>query len=231
MKQKPLIELRNLTKTYVEGDREQVILCDINDTIGEGEFIVLLGRSGSGKSTFLNLVSGIDLPTSGEILFAGASLTGLSEYERTIFRRRHIGFIFQYYNLIPTLSVEENLLLPLELNRRIGPAERDAALSVLDELGLRNRAKSFPDRLSGGEQQRVAIARALLHDPAVVLADEPTGNLDLETAREVLDLLDRRVRALGKTLIMVTHSGEVVGLADRILTIENGRLIDTTEPA
>ncbi len=231
MKQKPLIEIRNLTKTYVEGDREQVILRDVNDTIGEGEFIVLLGRSGSGKSTFLNLVSGIDLPTSGEILFAGTSLTGLSEYQRTIFRRRHIGFIFQYYNLIPTLSVEENLLLPLELNRRIGPDERDAALAVLDELGLGSRAKSFPDRLSGGEQQRVAIARALLHDPSLVLADEPTGNLDLETARAVLDLLDRRVRALGKTLIMVTHSSEVVGLADRILTIDNGRLIDTTEPA
>lgn len=231
MSQKPLIELRNLTKTYIEGDREQVILRDVSDTIGEGEFIVLLGRSGSGKSTFLNLVSGIDLPTSGEILFAGASLTGLSEYERTIFRRRHIGFIFQYYNLIPTLSVEENLLLPLELNRRIGGAERHAALAVLDELGLGDRATSFPDRLSGGEQQRVAIARALLHDPSVVLADEPTGNLDLETARDVLDLLDRRVRALGKTLIMVTHSSEVVGFADRILTIENGQLIDTTGPA
>lgn len=231
MSQKPLIELRNLTKTYIEGDREQVILRDVSDTIGEGEFIVLLGRSGSGKSTFLNLVSGIDLPTSGEILFAGASLTGLPEYERTIFRRRHIGFIFQYYNLIPTLSVEENLLLPLELNRRIGGAERHAALAVLDELGLGDRATSFPDRLSGGEQQRVAIARALLHDPSVVLADEPTGNLDLETARDVLDLLDRRVRALGKTLIMVTHSSEVVGFADRILTIENGQLIDTTGPA
>jgi len=231
MSQKPLIELRNLTKTYVEGDREQVILRGVDDTIGEGEFIVLLGRSGSGKSTFLNLVGSIDLPTSGDILFAGTSLAGLSEYERTIFRRRHIGFIFQYYNLIPTLSVEENLLLPLALNRRIGPAERDAALSVLDALGLGSRAKSFPDRLSGGEQQRVAIARALLHDPSVVLADEPTGNLDLETAREVLELLDRRVRALGKTLIMVTHSSEVVGLADRILTIANGRLIESTEPA
>lgn len=224
MTEQALIEIKNLSKTFYEGNREHAVLRDVNYSIREGEFVVLLGRSGSGKSTFLNLISGLDVPTDGEIIFNGTSLTELSERERTIFRRRNIGFIFQQFNLIPTLSVEENLLLPLELNKRIGKADRDAALAVLDELGLSEREQSFPDCLSGGEQQRVAIARSLLHDPQLVLADEPTGNLDLETAREVLDLLDRRVSALGKTLIMVTHSPEVIGRADRILTIDEGKL-------
>ena len=213
MQNQPLIELRQLTKTYQEGGREHIILRDANAAIQVGEFVVLLGRSGSGKSTFLNLLSGIDLPTSGEIAFNGIALNRLSEEERTLFRRRYIGFIFQSFNLIPTLTVEENCLLPLELNGTTGhPAQKRCSI-VLEQLGLGARAGSFPDRLSGGEQQRVAIGRALVHDPQLVLADEPTGNLDLETGREVLDLLDRITRAAGKTLIMVTHSREVVGLA------------------
>lgn len=222
----PLIELRHLSKTYQEGGREHTILRDVNARIQEGEFVVLLGRSGSGKSTILNLISGIDHPSAGEISFNGVVLNRLPEQERTLFRRRHIGFIFQSFNLIPTLTVEENCLLPLELNGVRGSEAHKRCGVVLAQLGLSDRAGSFPDRLSGGEQQRLAIGRALVHDPRVVLADEPTGNLDLETGQEVLDLLDRVIRAAGKTLVMVTHSREVVGLADRILTISKGQLIE-----
>ncbi|MEE9286742.1 MAG: ATP-binding cassette domain-containing protein, partial [Gammaproteobacteria bacterium] len=149
-----------------------------------------------------------------------------SEQERTLFRRRHIGFIFQFFNLIPTLTVEENLLLPIELNNRMDSEMRDKARGLLEEVSLGDRATSFPEELSGGEQQRVAIARALVHDPLLILADEPTGNLDLETGRDVLDLLDRLTRQAGKTMIMGTHSKEVIGIADRILNIRNGQLVE-----
>jgi putative ABC transport system ATP-binding protein len=221
-----LIEVRRLTKTYREGDDERVVLRDADASIRRGEFAVLVGRSGSGKSTFLNLLSGIDVPTAGEVVIDGQPLTRLSERQRTLFRRRHIGFVFQALNLVPTLTVEENLLLPLELNGRAGPGERDKALELLDAVGLVDRARSFPDRLSGGEQQRAAVARALVHDPLLVLADEPTGNLDLETGRQVLDLLDRLTRRAGKTMVMVTHSPDVIGLADRTFAIEQGRLVE-----
>jgi putative ABC transport system ATP-binding protein len=222
----PLIEVHGLTKVYREGDDERVVLRDADASIRRGEFAVLVGRSGSGKSTFLNLLSGIDVPTAGEVVIDGQPLTRLSERQRTLFRRRHIGFVFQALNLVPTLTVEENLLLPLELNDRRGRGERDKALELLDAVGLADRARSFPDRLSGGEGQRAAIARALVHDPLVVLADEPTGNLDLDTGRQVLDVLDRLTRRAGKTMVMVTHSAEVVGLADRIFAIEHGRLVE-----
>ena len=232
---RPLIALRDLTKVYQEGERLHSVLRQVNLSIQSGEFVVLLGRSGSGKSTLLNVLSGIDLPTSGEVVFSTdqgeVNLTRLSERERTLFRRVHIGFIFQFFNLIPTLSVEENLLLPLELNGRTGPAERGRAYDLLEAVGLEDRARSFPDRLSGGEQQRVAIARALIHDPLLLLADEPTGNLDLETGRRVLELLDRLTRQRGKTLIMVTHSPEVIGVADRLLTLHAGQVVARDYPA
>src|SRR5437867_692776 len=170
----PLVEVRGLTKAYTEGDVERVVLRGVDASIRRGELAVLLGRSGSGKSTLLNLISGIDLPTAGEVVIDGTQVTRLSERERTLFRRRHIGFIFQFFNLIPTLTVEENLLLPLELNadrRRDGHTVHD----LLRLVGLADRATSFPDRLSGGEQQRIAVVRALAHDPLLILADEPTG--------------------------------------------------------
>src|SRR5579863_3972645 len=224
----PLIEIRDLTKTYAEGGREHAVLRGAAATVRRGELVVLLGRSGSGKSTLLNLLAGIDLPTAGEVVVDGIPLSRLRERERTLFRRDHIGFVFQFYNLIPTLTVEENLLLPLELQGRAGTAGRQGALALLAEVGLADRAASFPDRLSGGEQQRLAVARALVHDPPLVLADEPTGNLDLETGLQVLELLDRLTRRAGKTMVMVTHSLEVVGLADRVLRIESGRLVEDT---
>jgi putative ABC transport system ATP-binding protein len=222
----PLIELRALTRVFEEGEQRRAVLQDVDGSIARGEFVALLGRSGSGKSTLLNLISGIDQPTSGEVVIDGRSMTRLSEHERTLFRRRHIGFIFQFFNLIPTLTVEENLLLPLELNGRTGKAERRAALELLAAVGLADRAAAFPDRLSGGEQQRVAIARALAHDPLLVLADEPTGNLDAETSQLILSLLDRLVRQAGKTMVVVTHSQEVAALADRVLAVEAGRLVE-----
>lgn len=221
----PVLELLNLSKSYWEGETEHRVLHDLTATIQKGECVVLLGRSGSGKSTLLNLIAGIDFPSAGEVNINGISLTQLSEEDRTLLRRRYIGFIFQFFNLIPTLTVEENLLLPLELNGRNNPTEHAHAQSLLQEVGLLERAHSFPDELSGGEQQRVAIARALVHDPLLVLADEPTGNLDLETGRRVLALLDRLTKQQGKTLIMVTHSPEVVGQADRILRLRPEGLV------
>ncbi len=222
----PLVELRNLTKAYEEGDRRRTVLREADVTIERGELAVLVGRSGSGKSTVLNLMSGIDLPDSGEVVIDGVSLSTLPERERTLFRRDRIGFVFQFFNLIPTLTVEENLLLPLELKGRVRPEQRRAALGLLEEIGLADRAGSFPDRLSGGEQQRVAVARALAHDPLLVLADEPTGNLDLDTGLQVLEILDRLTRRAGKTMVMVTHSREVVGIADRVFRMEDCRLVE-----
>jgi len=231
---RPLVEIRDLSRSYVEGGREHPVhpvLRGATATIRRGELVVLLGRSGSGKSTLLNLLAGIDLPSSGEVVIDGVPLSRLGERQRTLFRRDHIGFVFQFFNLIPTLTVEENLLLPLELKGKLGPAERRAALELLGEVGLADRAGSFPDRLSGGEQQRLAVARALVHDPLLVLADEPTGNLDLETGLQVLELLDRLTRRAGKTMVMVTHSPEVIGLADRVFRIESCRLAETTGQA
>ncbi len=222
----PLIELRDLTKAYEEGSRRRMVLCGANASFARGELAVLVGRSGTGKSTLLNLLSGIDRPDSGEVIVDGVSLSTLSERERTLFRRDRIGFVFQFFNLIPTLTVEENLLLPLELKGKVSHEQRDTALALLAEVGLADRTASYPDQLSGGEQQRVAVARALAHDPLLVLADEPTGNLDLETGLQVLEILDRLTRRAGKTLVMVTHSPEVVGLADRVFRIEDCRLVE-----
>ncbi len=225
-KNSSFIQAKSLSKVYREGLIEHTVLSNVNIQIHQGELLILLGRSGSGKSTFLNLISGIDLPTSGEVIIENQNLTKLSEQQRTIFRRKHIGFIFQFFNLIPTLTVEENLLLPLELNGKNGKAGHDLAVDMLDNVGLSNRAKSYPDRLSGGEQQRVAIARALIHAPSIILADEPTGNLDYETGKQIINILDRLVRNNNKTMIMATHSREVIGMADRILSIRDGKLIE-----
>ena len=219
-----LVKLQNLSKSFPEGDGERVIFQDLCTTLEAGEFVVLLGRSGSGKSTLLNLISGIDLPTSGEVVISEQCLTRLSEHQRTLFRRTHIGFIFQFYNLIPTLTVLENLLLPLELIGSSGAAAETQARQFLDQVGLLDRSASYPDRLSGGEQQRVAICRALIHRPLLLLADEPTGNLDAETGAQVLELLTRLARENHMTTLMVTHSDEIARLADRVLTIRDGHL-------
>jgi putative ABC transport system ATP-binding protein len=225
-----LVELRGLTKSYPEGDGERVVFRNLCAGIGQGESVALLGRSGSGKSTLLNLIGGIDLPTAGEVLVGGANLGTLSERARTVFRRGHIGLIFQAFNLIPTLTVMENVLLPLELNGRTGIRARAAAEDLLRKVGLADRAATYPDRLSGGEQQRIAVARALVHEPSLVLADEPTGSLDAETGKQVLELLAGMARDGGRTMIVATHSDAVARTADRTLALRGGRLVEETPP-
>ncbi|MBA3945900.1 MAG: ABC transporter ATP-binding protein [Herpetosiphonaceae bacterium] len=219
-----LIEIDNVSKTFTEGGQTRTVLHAVTTAFARGEFVVLLGKSGSGKSTLLNLLGGIDSPSSGSITIDGIDVTGQNEQARTLFRRRSIGFIFQFYNLLPTLTVLENILLPVELNHRLTPKDKEYALQLLEQVGLLDRRDTYPDRLSGGEQQRIAIARALVHDPILILADEPTGNLDAETGEIVLQLLDRLTRQSGKNLVMATHSGEVVGMADRVFQIEEGQL-------
>lgn len=226
---KPAIQIHQLAKSYQESGRLHEVFTNLQLSVNPGEFIVLLGRSGSGKSTLLNLISGIDKPSSGEIIINDINLTNLSEHQRTLFRRRHIGFVFQFYNLIPTLTVAENLLLPLELINGMKESDRKKVSELLEQLELAELIDTYPEKLSGGEQQRVAIARALIHQPDLVLADEPTGNLDLETGEQVLSLLDELVRTAGKTLIMATHSTEVIGRADRIISIKNKQLISVEQ--
>jgi len=217
-----LVRLDRVTKDYSEGRELRRVLKDASLSVAEGEFVAIRGRSGSGKSTVLNLVAGIDRPTSGEVYFGETALGRLSSHERTLLRRDQIGFVLQFFNLIPTLRVLENVLLPAEL---AGLDARARALELLERFGLTDRQGAFPDRLSGGEQQRVAIARALVRDPRLVLADEPTGNLDDATGASVMQLLDSATRGAGKTLLLVTHSRELAALADRELTIEAGRLV------
>ena len=222
----PAVELQHLGKTYREGDAERVVLRDVSLTIPGGEIVVLVGRSGSGKSTLLNLIAGIDRPTAGSVAVNGTDLTALDEQARTRFRRRHIGFVFQFFNLISLLTVEENLLLPLDLNGQADAKGVARARALLERVGLGGRGDSYPERLSGGEQQRVAIARALIHDPDIILADEPTGNLDADTTTDVLGLLDALAREAGRTVLMATHSREVIGVADRIFTVQRGALVE-----
>jgi putative ABC transport system ATP-binding protein len=226
---KPLVRVRNLTKTYQQGERNRIILDHINLDIQEGEFFILLGKSGSGKSTLLNLISSIDTADSGQIFVNDIEITGLHERQQTLFRRDHIGIVFQFFNLIPTLTVLENITLPREL---AGIRRKEAeikAREILERVGLAHRADSFPDKLSGGEQQRIAIARALAHEPAIVLADEPTGNLDEDTGQKVLQLLLELTRDAGKTLLMATHNPEIVAFADRVARIQDGKLLITAQ--
>ena len=221
------ITLEHVSKQYEEGGAVHLVLQDVSIDFGRGEFSILLGRSGSGKSTLLNLISGIDEPSAGSVRIDEHTITRMSDRERTLYRRNHIGFIFQAFNLIPTLSVWENVILPAELSssEQVRRAGQERAHSLLAQVGLGDRLQTYPDQLSGGEQQRVAIARALANDPQVVLADEPTGNLDSDTGQLVLTLLYTLTRQAGKNLIMVTHSEEVIGVADRVLHLKEGKVL------
>lgn len=218
------IHLSGIDRRFREGEREHVVLDSLDLDIRQGEIVALRGRSGSGKSTLLNLIAGIDAPDAGCVTVAGVVLTQLSEHERTLFRREHIGFVYQAFNLVPTLKVADNVRLVLELNKVPESIATSRIRELLGAVGLADRAGSYPDVLSGGEQQRVAIARALAHEPAVLLADEPTGNLDDTTAAEVLDLLDRLVRASGHTMLIATHSQNAASRCDRVIELHNGQL-------
>ena len=224
------IRIRDLERRYREGEREHVVLDSVSLDVRRGETIALRGRSGSGKSTLLNLVGGIDAPDRGRVVVSGTDVTALTEHERTLFRRRHIGFVYQSFNLVPTLSVADNVRLVLELND-VAPADAQRRVdSLLDAVGLADRADTYPDVLSGGEQQRVAIARALSHGPDVLLADEPTGNLDDATAEGVLQLLDSLVREAGGTMIIATHSAAVASTCDRVIELSLIHISEPTRP-
>jgi putative ABC transport system ATP-binding protein len=221
----PIVRLRNLTKCYEEGGKEHTVLHSVSADVQEGSFVALLGKSGSGKSTLLNLIGGLDVPTEGEVWIKDTCLTGLNERQLTLFRRDNIGFVFQFFNLIPTLTVLENITLPYELRGSSRGDGEKAGRVLLERVGLEDRANAYPDRLSGGEQQRVAIARALIHEPLLILADEPTGNLDDDTSRTVLRLLLELTREAGRTLIMATHSPDAVPYADVVYHIHEGKLV------
>ncbi|MGH8270188.1 MAG: ABC transporter ATP-binding protein [Steroidobacteraceae bacterium] len=225
-----MIAIRQLCRSFIEGAAVHRVLDGADACIRTGEVAAVIGRSGSGKSTLLNIVSGIDRADSGEVAIGGRIVTSMQEPERTLFRRAHLGFVYQFFNLLPTLDVEENVRLALELNGIRGAAARRRSAAVLAEVGLGDRLHSAVDRLSGGEQQRVAIARALAHEPPVLLADEPTGNLDEETASQVLPVLLSLTRSRGTTLLVVTHDPELARNAHRILELRDGKLISGEAP-
>ncbi|MFO1198195.1 MAG: ABC transporter ATP-binding protein [Burkholderiaceae bacterium] len=222
----PLIRVRRLSKAYRRGEQVIPVLVDIALDVAPGDFVALMGPSGSGKSTLLNLIAGIDKPSSGTIEIGGVDISGLSEGELADWRAANVGFIFQFYNLLPVLSALDNVKLPLLLTG-LGAREREErALAALALVGLTDRAEHFPNELSGGQQQRVAIARALVSDPALIVADEPTGDLDRVTGEEVLDLLGRLVSEMGKTIVMVTHDPKAAAHARRMIHLEKGVLVD-----
>jgi putative ABC transport system ATP-binding protein len=226
-----LIECRRLTRTYRKGDIEVTPLADLNLDVEEGEFLALMGPSGSGKTTLLNLIAGIDRPTSGSLRVAGRELTTMSRSELAAWRAEYIGYIFQLYNLVPTLTAYENVELPLLLHR-MSRSERHRKVSLAFELvGLADRHDHFPRQLSGGQEQRVAIARAIVADPRIIVADEPTGDLDAQAAASVLTLLSRLNEELGKTLILVTHDARCAERAGRILHLEKGALVESVTAA
>ncbi|MDR3209240.1 MAG: ABC transporter ATP-binding protein [Oscillospiraceae bacterium] len=218
-----ILQVRELAKTYGKGDTTVTALGGVSFEAEKGEFIAIVGASGSGKSTLMHLIGGVDRPTSGGVTIDGRDVFGMDESELAIFRRRNIGIIYQFYNLIPTLTAEENIMLPRLLDNRKPDAAKLAA--ILDTIGLSDRAKHLPSELSGGQQQRVSIGRALINDPAVILADEPTGNLDSKSSREVIDLLRLSNTRYNQTLIVITHDESIALQADRVITLGDGKIL------
>ena len=218
-----ILETRNLKKVYGSGETAVHALRQVNFTVEKGEFAAIVGTSGSGKSTLLHMLGGLDRPTSGEVLVDGKSIFSLKDEELTIFRRRKIGFIFQSYNLVPVLNVYDNIVLPIQLDGN-EPKKQDIDI-IIHALGIESKLDNLPNNLSGGQQQRVAIARALATKPAIILADEPTGNLDSRTSQDVMGLLKVTSQKLGQTIVMITHNEEIAQLADRIIRIEDGNIV------
>ncbi len=220
----PLVCIRRLTKYYVRGDQIIPVLVDINLDVRAGEYVALMGPSGSGKSTLLNLIAGIDKPSSGQIHVAGVDIALLGDADLAAWRAAHVGFIFQFYNLMPVLSAFDNVELPLLLTAMSRRERRERVATALELVGLSDRSEHYPNELSGGQQQRVAIARALITDPTIIVADEPTGDLDRTTAEEILSLLERLNDDIGKTIVMVTHDPKAAEKAHRLIHLEKGVL-------
>lgn len=224
----PIVETQDLCKTYGSGETAVHALDHVSLTVQEGEFVAITGPSGSGKSTLLHMLGAVDRPTGGSVLIDGTNVFQQKESELAVFRRRKIGFIFQFYNLIPVLNAEENLTLPLRLDRQnVDPGYLEDILKTLD---MTQRRRHLPNQLSGGQQQRIAVGRALIHKPALILADEPTGNLDTQNSREIITLLKSSVRKYGQTLILITHDPSIAAQADRALYMEDGQLREETAP-
>lgn len=217
-----ILQVENLKKIYGTGPNAVHALDGVNLSVEEGEFVAVVGTSGSGKSTLLHMLGGLDRPTSGKVLVDGKDIFSLKEEALTIFRRRKIGFVFQSYNLVPVLNVYENVVLPIELDGR--KVDKTYIQTILQTLGLKDRQTALPNQLSGGQQQRVAIARALASSPAIILADEPTGNLDSQTSQDVLSLLKVTSQKFSQTMVMITHNEEIAQMADRIIRIEDGKI-------
>jgi putative ABC transport system ATP-binding protein len=223
-----VIAVRNVHKVFRQGDEEVRALAGVSLDVAAGEFVSIVGPSGSGKSTLLHLMGGLDVPSAGEIVIDGTAISRMTDDEITVFRRRKIGFIFQFFNLLPTYSAEENVALPLLLDRRRARDVRDRVRAALDQVGLGHRRRHRPDELSGGEMQRVAIARALVIEPVLILADEPTGNLDTRTGEQILGLIRDANRSRGSTVVLVTHDTRAAAYADRIVTLKDGVVVDET---
>lgn len=219
-----ILSAKDLCKSYGSGENSVQALNHVSISVENGEFVAVIGTSGSGKSTLLNLLGGLDTPTSGEVLVSGKKLFQMNEEARTIFRRRNIGFVFQNYNLVPVLNVYENIVLPIELDGT--KVDTEYVKTILHTLGLEQKVQAMPNQLSGGQQQRVAIARALAAKPAILLADEPTGNLDSKTEMDVIALLKMTSQAFHQTIVMITHNEEIALMADRMIRIEDGKVVN-----
>ncbi len=222
-----ILEARNLEKIYGQGENSVRALGGVDLEVGKGEFLAIVGTSGSGKSTLLHMLGGLDRPSSGEVIVDGHRISKLKDDELTIFRRRKIGFVFQAFNLVPVLNVYENIVLPLELDGE--KVDKEFVEEIIDTLMLTSKKEMLPNQLSGGQQQRVAIARALAFRPAIILADEPTGNLDSRTGQDVLSLLKVSAEKYGQTIVMITHNDAIAQLADRIIRIEDGHIVSESE--
>lgn len=219
-----ILKVENLTKTYGSGENLVNAVDDVSFSVEKGEFVAIVGASGSGKSTLLHLIGGVDRPTSGKIFVDDNDISKMNDDKLAVFRRRQVGIVYQFYNLIPILTVEENITLPCDLDGR--GVDRERLEMILDSFGLRARRKHLPNQLSGGQQQRTSIARALINNPSLVLADEPTGNLDSKSSEEVMSMLKMCNQSYGQTVIMITHNLDIAKQADRIITISDGKLVE-----
>ena len=219
-----ILKVENLTKTYGSGENLVHAVDDVSFSVEKGEFVAIVGASGSGKSTLLHLIGGVDRPTSGKIFVDGNDISKMNDDKLAVFRRRQVGIVYQFYNLIPILTVEENITLPCDLDGR--GVDRERLEMILDSFGLRERRKHLPNQLSGGQQQRTSIARALINNPSLVLADEPTGNLDSKSSEEVMSMLKMCNQSYGQTVIMITHNLDIAKQADRIITISDGKIVE-----